>query len=396
MKILLINQFFWPDGAPTSLLLTDLARHMADQGHQVTVICGRSTYTGTGPSVAPAVCILRTPNLGFAHDKVARLLSYSSFYGFATWHAFRIPRPDLVVTLTTPPLLSLLGTLMKKMRRARHFSWEMDLYPDVAADLKVFRHSSWLVRFVGTVADYARQNCDGIVALGNCMRERLITRGVPPEKIFIAENWADSNLIHPSPALRSDRFTVLYSGNLGLAHDLDTICAAMDQLKDDTQFQFIFVGEGPRRKTLEQFCQTQQIHNVCFFPPRRLDELSQSLGACHIGLVTQHHNCLGSVVPSKIYGLMAAGRSTLFIGPQEATPSQLLHRFQCGWQVDCGDSEKVVALLRRLAATPELVAQAGLRARRAFLAHYDLPIGVARISEILGLGQAKSRKAATG
>src|SRR5207237_10322060 len=115
-----------------------------------------------------------------------------------------------------------------------------------------------------------------------------------------------------------------------------------------------------------------------------LDEPWQALGSGHVGLVTQNQNCLGSVVPSKIYGLMAAGRPILFVGPREATPSQVIRRFDCGWQVDCGDPEKVVSLLKALAANMDLVQQAGFRARQAFLAHYDRPIGVSRLCKILG------------
>jgi colanic acid biosynthesis glycosyl transferase WcaI len=385
VKILLINQFFWPDEVATSLLLTDLARHLADQGHKVTVICGRSTYTDTGSSVAADLRVLRTPNLGFAHGKVARLLSYASFFAFAIVYGLCVPRPDLVVTLTTPPLLALVGTLVKKLRRARHFSWEMDLYPEVALDLKLFHESSWTTRIVAKLADYTRQKGDGIMVLGKCMRQRLIASGISSEKIFVAENWADGHLIQPMPLPAGDRLTVLYSGNLGWAHDIETISAAMDKLKTNTQFQFVFAGGGPRREALEQFCESRQIRNVSFIPHCRMDELSEALGSGHIGLVTQNQDCLGSVVPSKIYGLMAAGRPALFIGPKEATPSQIIRRFDCGWQVDCKDSERVIVLLKALAADMELVQQAGSRARQAFLAHYDLPIGVSRLCSILGV-----------
>ncbi len=385
LNILLLNQFFWPDGAATSQLLTDLAIRLEEHGHAVTVICGSSSYADAGASQAPKVRIIRTLNLSFARGTLHRLLSYLTFYAGAVWHGFRVPRPDLVVTLTTPPLLSLAGTLLKTFRGARHFSWEMDVYPDVAVDLNVFRSTSWSSRLTGFLADYAREKADGIIALGECMRGRLMARGIPSEKIHIAENWADGNVIRSQPPASGHCLTVLYSGNLGLPHDVDTISAAMDQLQADDRFHFLFIGDGPRRKSLEQFCKSKELSHVSFAPHRKRDQLSQSLASAHIGLVTQRAECLGSVVPSKIYGLMAAGRPILFIGPRQATPSLIIERYRCGWQVDCGDAEGVVSLLRKLAAEPQLVRQAGFRARQAFVEHYDLPIRLSRLCDVLGV-----------
>jgi glycosyltransferase involved in cell wall biosynthesis len=390
LNILLLNQFFWPDGAATSQLLTDLAIRLEKHGHAVTVICGSSSYADAGASQAPKVRIIRTLNLSFARSRVHRLLSYLTFYAGAVWHGFRVPRPDLVVTLTTPPLLSLAGTLLKTFRGARHFSWEMDVYPDVAVDLKVFRGTSWSSRVTGFLADYAREKADGIIALGECMRRRLMARGISSEKIHIAENWADGSVIRSQPPASGHSLTVLYSGNLGLPHDVDTISAAMDQLQADDRFDFLFIGAGPRRKSLEEFCKSKKLAHVSFAPHRKRDQLSQSLASAHIGLVTQRTECLGSVVPSKIYGLMAAGRPILFIGPRLATPSLIIKRYRCGWQVDCGDADGVVSLLRRLAAEPQLVRQAGFRARHAFVEHYDLPIRLSWLCDVLGVSQQAS------
>ena len=105
-----------------------------------------------------------------------------------------------------------------------------------------------------------------------------------------------------------------------------------------------------------------------------------------IGLVTQQNACSGAVVPSKVYGLLAAGRPILFIGPADATPAAIIHRYRCGWHIECGDVDGLVELLAQLSAQPELVRAAGQRARETLLAHYDRPLGVARICDILGLG----------
>jgi colanic acid biosynthesis glycosyl transferase WcaI len=387
MRILLLNQFFYPDSAATSQLLTDLARCLASEGHSVRVICGRSSYAEPDSQNAPDVDIVRIPGLPFGRGLLARTFSYASFLTGALGRGLLSPRPDLILTLTTPPALSVVGSLLKAVFHARHFIWEMDLYPDIAVDLNVLSSRSWITRISGAAFDLARQRADGIIALGECMRERLIRHGIPAGRIDVADNWADGAEIRPLPFPASEPLRILYSGNLGLAHDVDTFRAAIQYFRFDSRFHFEFAGAGPLRKDLESFCRENA--HVCFSGYRPRHELAAAFGNCHIGLVTQKPATLGSVVPSKTYGLMAAGRPILYIGPREATPARIIHQFRCGWQIEPGDTHAAIELLEHLAANPALIHEAGARGRQAFLKHYDLPIGVARICSLLGASQSE-------
>lgn len=198
MKVLLMNQFFWPDSAATSQLLTDLARDLAAQGHQVSVICG-GTYAETAAEEAPNVTIHRVKSRKFSRGTMGRVLSYATFYLGAAWSALTVEKPNVVLTLTTPPLLSVIGALVQKLRSARFFIWEMDVYPDVAVDLGYLRAGSLPARAIGLVADWSRRQADGVVALGECMRARLVARGVNTSKITTIDNWADSTQIRVLP-----------------------------------------------------------------------------------------------------------------------------------------------------------------------------------------------------
>jgi len=394
LKILLLNQFFWPDSAATSQLLTDLARGLASRGHTVYAISADGGYAISAAGDPPPVEIHRVKALPFVRGKVGRVLSYLSFFLSAAVRGLTLPKPDLVLTLTTPPLLSLLGTLISTLRGSRHFIWEMDVYPDVAIDLNYFKAGGLADRLTGLLADLSRRRADGIIALGECMKQRLVRRGLDPRRISVADNWADAEAIQPLPRPGDpDQLVLLYSGNLGLAHDLDTLTESMRQLRDDNRFHFLFVGSGGRRQELASFCQTHSLSSVELRPYVQRDSLSESLSAGDIGLVTQREACCGSVVPSKVYGIMAAGRPILFIGPRDATPARIVERFSCGWHVNCNDSGALTALLKYLAVNPAEVAQAGRRARRALLDHYDLPLGVARIIKILDADLASSSTA---
>jgi glycosyltransferase involved in cell wall biosynthesis len=215
------------------------------------------------------------------------------------------------------------------------------------------------------------------------MRERLVRRGVPAHSIRIAENWADSRLVAPCATPATPPLVVLYPGNLGLPHDVDTVAAAMELFRDGHFVRFVFVGGGLRRGVLEKFCRERQIKSAAYLPYRDPSEMSRCFAACHVGLVTQDPATLGMLVPSKLYTILAAGRPVIFVGPKESTAARIIERFQCGWQIETGNSPGLIALLKVLIANPELAVAAGRRARSAFMDHYDRPIGTTRVLRII-------------
>jgi colanic acid biosynthesis glycosyl transferase WcaI len=388
MRILLINQFFWPDLAPTGQYLCDLTRHLAANGHDVTVICSGGAYAkpDAAGSEPPPVRIIRVPGTRFKRGALSRLCSYSGFFAGVLWHQMRVPRPDIVLTMTTPPLLSVAGWILKMLRGSRHFIWEMDLFPDVLVTVGALPENGTVTRILGRISDTARRRSDGVIVLGPCMRTRVIARGIPADLIHVAENWADGNAILPGPERSSGPLHIFYSGNLGMAHDVDTIAGAISHFRDDPRFQFTFAGSGVGREQLEKLCAAEGIGNVSFPGYADKGSMSAHLAQADIGLVTERPACVGTVVPSKVYGLMAAAKPLLFIGPAEATPGIIVERFGCGWQIAPGDVAALIALLEDLAVRRDAVRLHGRRAREVFEQRYNLPDGVARVAAALGAG----------
>src|SRR6202021_3194399 len=178
MQVLFINQFFWPDTAATGQLLTDVAREIDPDLHAVTVLCGRCVYGAVDSVFPPPVRIVKSGDVAFSRGRVGRVTSYAAFFVGAMVEGVRGPKPALVLTLTTPPLISLLGTLLKSLRGAQHFIWEMDVYPDIAVDLNVLKQRSIATRLIGILADIPRKRADGIIALGDDMKAGLVARGI--------------------------------------------------------------------------------------------------------------------------------------------------------------------------------------------------------------------------
>ena len=316
----------------------------------------------------------------FSQTKMRKLLSYATFYAGAVWKALCIRKPDVVVTLTAPPGLAWIGWLLQRFYKCRHVAWEMDVYPDIAISLGI-PVAAWAQGLL----DFPRRRADTVIVLGDCMKARLLRHRLTEDRIVVAENWADGRIISSLPFPARKPLCILYSGNLGLAHDVATIREVMDHLAGQTDFLFVFAGGGLERRELIAFCQQRGMTNVSFRRYARLQDLGASLAQCHVGLVTQKAETLGAVVPSKIYGLMAAGRPVLYIGPAAATPAVLIRRFDCGWQFECGDEAGVSALLTRLLDHSEEICSKGRNGRKAFEENYDKPAGVARVIRALGL-----------
>jgi len=355
------------------------------EGHEVEVICGTSRYASVGQAdEPPAVKIHRVPCLPYTRSRFARSFSYLSFLAGCLWKGLTVSKPDLIVTMTTPPVLSAIGAILQRRHSTRHVIWAMDLFPETLVDVGVLQPKSKIVWLLNRIADQVYAKADGIIAIGDCMRQRLIRRNVPEEKLLVVENWADGKNIFPIADPQKGPFVVLYSGNLGLSHDIDTIRFALQRLRSDDGFNFRFAGDGPRYRELRQDLSAQDVPNVDFLPYRSKSELAERLSQANIGLVTQRSTCFGSVVPSKMYSLMAAGKPILYIGPRDTTPHHILQKYQCGWQIDCGDGEGLVSLLQYLRENREVLTSAGNRAREAFLADYDLPQGVARFCRSIG------------
>ncbi len=302
----------------------------------------------------------------------------------AAWRCATSARFDLVLVMTTPPGLAL-AALPQKWRGARLWIWEMDLYPDVAIAVGELKEGSWVARMAQAVLDWPRRQAAGILTLGECMRNRLSGR-VAAERLFVTENWAadESRLAITPVGVGEGPLQILYSGNLGAAHETGTIAEVLLKLKEQEDIAFVFAGGGTRRPELESFVRQHRIGNARFEPFLDGGPFAERLASADIGLVTLRPSCCGVVVPSKMYALLAAGRPVLFVGPGESTPARMIREHGCGWHVEPGDAHGAVDLLHRLRRRRGEVAEAGAKGLALFHSRHEKVQSVARIADVLG------------
>lgn len=390
LTVLLINQAYAPDIAATAQISEDLCRYLARQGHKVQVIASRSIYGQSGAQlprreIRGGVQVLRVGTSLFGKRGLAlRLIDFGLFYAAATWTALRTKlaaepgarprRPDVVITLTTPPFIGVVGGVMRRFRGCRHFYWAMDLYPDVLTAAGVMREGALTTRLLERINHRCMSRADRVVVLGRCMQQRVLDQGVAADKIATIGIWPVNT---PGPATDPEdspyraewnltgKRVVMYSGNFGLAHDVDTILQAMLQLRDHDDLRFVFVGAGKRIPQIQAFVQKHNIQNVMFQPYQPRERLNDLLGAADVHLVSQSQAFTGVVVPSKLLGIMCAARGSLFVGPAIAEVGQIIRETDAGRVVALGDSDALAAALVEIANDPAVARRWGDHARIA-------------------------------
>jgi colanic acid biosynthesis glycosyl transferase WcaI len=381
-SVLFINQYYYPDCSATSQLLQQMAEDLATEGRHVTVLTGNSFCAGgkfvtRRHELRNGVAILRMPTLQFGKGSPAgQALNYLSFHILALVSILLLPSFDVVVTLTTPPLIAWLGRFAKVARKSRFVYWVQDLYPDVAAAVGMVHRGSRFFRFCSSISRASLRSADRVIAIGDSMARKLVENGAAPGAIRILPNWSDIPGIQSfadSDAMERNREVngksiVLYSGNLGRAHLFDELIAAAAALKDEQGIEFVLAGAGIQSHHLEQQVLQRGLNNVRLIPPVPFSELAGLLEYATIGVVTQKPETAGLLVPSKIYGLMSAAKPVLFIGPENCEAVDIIRTADCGISTAPGDIQAVVHAIHRLCRNPEESRNKGQRGRAWILA----------------------------
>lgn len=398
-RIVFINQYYWPDHASTAQHLTDLAEALAEAGHDVHVVCSRGGYRPGRPArpvreVHNGVTIHRASATALGRRSMLhRYADYLSFYVLAFWIALRLPRFDVVVTLTTPPIIGLIGTMLRRFKKSRHVYWSMDLHPDASMALGKMRKSSPVVKLLAWISDAVYRAADRVVVLGPYMADRIAAKGAKPARIEMVPVWSRRDEIYPLPReghpLRAelglaDSFVIMYSGNLGLAHSFEEFLDAARLLRERRDIVFLFVGEGPRLSEVRTAREREGLENVRLLDYFPREQLHASLSVADVHLISMRPEMTGIVVPGKLYGAMASGRPTIFVGPAHCESADTIREAGCGFTVRQGDADGLVAAITQLAANPDLASEMGERGRMAFLEEHERDACCERWGEVIG------------
>ncbi len=352
----------------TGQYLSELAAALAERGHQVTVVTGRRAYDQPD-KIFPAsedwrsVRIYRINSTRFG--KTARWRRGADFASFIMNCCVRLlflPRHDVVLALTTPPLISFIGAWRAKLWRAGFCYWVMDMNPDEAVAAGWLRADSFAGRMLERMSRFSFRRANRIIALDRFMRDRIIAKAIAPEKIAVIPPWSQDSDVRYDAAGREQfrkehkmdgRFVVMYSGNHSPVHPLDTLMRTADLLRADSSILFCFVGGGSEFKRVQRWAGGGRRANVLCLPYQPLNGLSASLSAADAHAIVMGETMLGLVHPCKIYNILAVGAPVIYIGPQPSHVTEILDGPAGGHphaRVQHGDAEVLAGQIRRLSA----------------------------------------------
>jgi colanic acid biosynthesis glycosyl transferase WcaI len=341
MKVLLLNQCFWPDVMATGQQLTDVACELANRGHEVTVITGRRGYDD--PQLLfprherwRKIEIFRVRSIAATKtSRSRRALNFASFLIACAFRLVFMRRQDVVIALTSPPLISWLASLFTRLKGGRLFFWVMDLNPDEAIAAGWLRADSATAKLLAKLLISSMKHAEKIVVLDRFMKERLLKKGIPADRIEVISPWSQPVCFDQQgrEAFRRERgltekFVVMYAGNHSPCHPLDTLLEAALNLAGREEFAFCFVGGGSEQRKVREFALSNELKNIHCLPYQPQEDLAAVLSAADLHVVVMGNEFPGIVHPSKIYNILAIGTPFLYIGPKESHLRDIIARLK--------------------------------------------------------------------
>jgi len=399
LNIFIVSRFFYPDYAASSQMLTDIAHDFVRHDWNVTVLASRKLSTDPTRRLPrqehlDGITIRRVWTTRFGRHRLpGRMIDYLSFY-FSVFLALRrvVSKGAVVIADSDPPLLSVVVDRACRRPNAIVLHHVADLYPDLAGALGVLAPGGVLARFMTRWRNAAFRRGQATVVPGSEMKKRIVQSGVDPAIIHVIPYWADGQVIRPlereANPLRSewdvgDRFVVGYSGNMGRAHEFETLLGAAGALRDRDDIVFLLVGGGARLPALVHQVAERGLENIRFKPYQTRESLWATLTLPDVHLISLRPALEGMVMPSKYYGIAAAGRPTIFIGDPEGEIAGLIRKADSGVVIPIGEGNTLASILVDLARDHERRRGLGANARKDFEARFDKPVSLAIWRDLL-------------
>lgn len=360
-NILFMNRVYPPVRGATGRVLQDLALAFSKEGWHVTIIT-------SGPQKGQE----RDGNIRIVRVKGAErprnIFSYLWVWIKMVVMALRLKKRHVLVTLSDPPLMVVGGQIVTKIKGGRHINWCHDLYPDVMPALG-YKVPDFLMAILKKFSRRSMESCDKIIVSGRCMAKHLAYDGISARKIAMIPNWPNLELVDPErldddhphafhvPAggvrphedqiKDKQRFRVLYAGNIGLAHTLDTILDAAEILeREKSDIEFVFVGDGARFDFIAAQRSKRHLENIRLLPHQPLSRLREMLESGDVHLISMKDDAAGFIVPSKLYASLAVARPSILVGPEQSEVAKVIHDFKSGGVVANGDAQGLVDLIK--------------------------------------------------
>ena len=392
-RLLVFNQYYWPGLEATAHLLSELCASLADE-YEITVLTGRLAIPRADPgrTAHDGVEIVRVASTSFDRSRLfLRGVNYMTYLLGSLRAGLEAERPDVVLCMTDPPIIADVALLVARRFDVPLVVVSQDVFPEVAVELKRLE-SPALVGLMRALIGYYLRRADRVVAIGETMRRRLEQKGAPAQRIRVIPNWVDTGQIHPAPRDNDwtrehgldGKFVVMHSGNIGHAQDLDALVRATTFLRDLDDLVVAVIGGGARHADLLELAELLEADRVVFLGYQPRQTLSLSLSAAGIHVVGLARGLSGYVVPSRLYGILAAGRPVIVAADADSETAQVVEREGCGIVVPPGRPELLAEAIRAAHDGVFDLDEMGRRGREYVTREADRSVATGRYRSLIG------------
>jgi putative colanic acid biosynthesis glycosyltransferase WcaI len=399
LNVMILSLVFPPDRVSTAEIMADLAEDLRDRGHAVTVLTTiphynpddggaaaerqplrpywswllqRSEYHGI--PVYHAAIPAKTPSV------VQRILGWIGFHAVSTLAGvISVARPDVILVPSPPLSIGLSAWIIAVLRRARFVYNVQEIYPDIAVNLGALKNKS-AISVLEALERFVYRKAAAVTVIAARMRDRLVAKGVPAEKVHVIPNFVDLGRLTPVPRDNEfskrlhleNTFSVTYAGNMGPAQGLDIVIEAARLLSEsDGNIRFLLIGEGMLREPLASSADTLPLKNVSVLPYQPNSMMPAIYCASDICLVPQAAATGSDAIPSKVYRIMAAARPLVAVTDPQSDLAGLVRQAQCGVVVEPGDAARLAGVVRQAIENRAEWEAMGLRGRAHVAGHYS-------------------------
>jgi glycosyltransferase involved in cell wall biosynthesis len=388
-RLLVLNQYYWPGREATANLLTELCEALAET-YEVTVVAGAAEGQ-PADSLRNGVRIIRVNST--AYDRAAlwrRASNYLTYVVAALREALRLERPNVVMCLTDPPFIGAVAAIVARRYRAPLVMSAQDVFPEIAVKLGRLKNP-FVVWALRVLVNYSLQHADRLVVIGDTMKRRVIAKGVREDRIRVISNWGDAERVTPQPRDNpwaeehglAEKFVVMHFGNVGHAQDLDTLIRATTLLRDVDDLVVTIIGVGARLEELRRLAEILEADKVRFLPWQEYENRAEPISAADVHVVGLARGLAGYIVPSRMWGVLAAGRPVIAAAEDESETAEVVRATGCGVVVPPGRPLELALAIRSFHDGEHDLGEMGRRARDYAVSETDRSIAVAKYADVL-------------
>ena len=406
-KLLIYAHYFYPDVASTGQILAELAEGMSD-AFDITVICVVPSYSGVIEEKYKSKRIyieeykgiklvrVRVPEFTKS-NKVSRIKNLLAYFFNSLIATAKIEKQDYIYTISQPPILGgVLGVLGKWIKGGKLIYNIQDFNPEQTIAVG-YAKNKLLLNTVMAVDKFSCKNSDKVIVVGRDMQETLKNRfnnKKVPSNVFI-NNWINEKEIYPleqnHPKIVAfkekynlkDKFIIMYSGNIGLYYDLENIIKVIGEFKDREDVVFAFIGDGTVKSKIEEYVVENKLNNVTFIPYQDKADLIYSLNAADIHWVVNAKGIKGVSVPSKLYGVMAAGKPVLGVLDEGSEARLIVEECNCGVCIEPGNYKEISRNIEYILNNKELIKSLGQNGRKYLEVNLTKDVSINKYKETI-------------